>query len=335
MNKILAINDKGELTYCTSPEELRGKGRCNHIFHKNNNETEEEFLNRTSIYKFVSKDELESVNDVKANISVGGAQDKWWSKDHNYLYKIDTNDPSRGLIQWNGLSEDIISNFLIYIGKENNIENAKYETIYVNGKLGCSSKNFIKNNENLIEFGEILDNNDMEYLTDIENEDFDSKFNYLCQKIKDKTNGTYDPENDLIKLIKLDIIIMNADRHYGNIGLIFNKDTNQFKFSPIYDNGQCLLAENIYNNIDAYGYQKFELPGLSMFGMFPMKNYIKFALKHSNKNNDIKINLDQMEEFIENYQNKYYDEEKVEKVKWLLYDNLDVYNEIGVINNED
>ena len=85
---------------------------------------------------------------------------------------------------------------------------------------------------------------------------------------------------------------MNADRHYGNIGLIYNKENDSFKFSTIYDNGQCLLSENIYNNTEAYGYEKFNLPGLSMFGMFPMKNYIKFALKHSNKNNNIEIDLD-------------------------------------------
>ena len=332
---ILALTIDGNLTYCTASEENRGKGRCNHIFHKNENETDNEFMERVSGLNFVTINNLETTNDVHAKVSVGGAQTKWWSKDFKTLYKQDTSDPSRGLIQWNGLSEDIISKFTNNIINKNTINCAEYDSVYINGELGCESKNFLKENENLIEFSEILTDNDMEYLTNIDNENFDDKFNYLCDRIKEKTNNNYDPSDDIIKLIKFDIITMNADRHYGNIGLIYNKENNNFKFSTIYDNGQCLLSENIYNNVEAYGYEKFNLPGLSMFGMFPMKNYIKFALKHSNKNNNIEIDLNKAEDFINNYNNKYYGDEKVEKVKWLLWDNIDIYDELGLINNEN
>lgn len=48
MTKVLALNTDGQLTYCTAPEELRGKGRCNHIFHQNNGESKEDFLKRVS-----------------------------------------------------------------------------------------------------------------------------------------------------------------------------------------------------------------------------------------------------------------------------------------------
>lgn len=328
---ILALNTHGDLTYCTASEENRGKGRCNHLFHKRNDESEQDFLNRISKFNFININDLDGVNSINAPSSIGGAQTKWWNKNNTILYKQDVDDPSRGLVQWNGLSEDLISKFM----NELNVYNfAKYETVYINGKIGCSSENFIKKDEHLIEFSEILKDEDMEYLTNIDNENFDDKFRYLCNKIKDKTNNQYDPSDDLIKLIKLDIITMNADRHYGNIALIYNKKDNKFKFSTIYDNGQCLLSENIYKDIDAYGENKFNLPGLSMFGMFPMKKYIKFALKHSNKNNNITIDLDKAEDFIDNYKNNYYNEDKVEKVKWLLWDNIDLYNELGLINNE-
>ena len=48
MTKVLALNTDGQLTYCTAPEELRGKGRCNHIFHQNNGESKEDFMQMLS-----------------------------------------------------------------------------------------------------------------------------------------------------------------------------------------------------------------------------------------------------------------------------------------------
>lgn len=48
MKKVLALNEKGELTYCTAPPELRGRGRCNHIGHQEDNESVQEFIVRIS-----------------------------------------------------------------------------------------------------------------------------------------------------------------------------------------------------------------------------------------------------------------------------------------------
>ena len=47
MQKVLAMTSDGRLTYCSCDPSQRGKGRCNHIFHKNEDETEEDFTNRT------------------------------------------------------------------------------------------------------------------------------------------------------------------------------------------------------------------------------------------------------------------------------------------------
>lgn len=46
MNKRLALNDKGEMTWCTSSEENVGKGRCNHIVHQNKDENTQSFVER-------------------------------------------------------------------------------------------------------------------------------------------------------------------------------------------------------------------------------------------------------------------------------------------------
>lgn len=48
MQRVLALNTEGQLTYCTAPEELRGKGRCNHLFHQNKNQSKDDFMQMLS-----------------------------------------------------------------------------------------------------------------------------------------------------------------------------------------------------------------------------------------------------------------------------------------------
>lgn len=45
------MNNNGQITYCVAPLHLRGKYNCNHIAHKKDNETEEEFIRRIEIKK--------------------------------------------------------------------------------------------------------------------------------------------------------------------------------------------------------------------------------------------------------------------------------------------
>lgn len=58
MTKVLALNNKGQMTYCSASEENRGKGRCNHIAHQKPNESKEEFLER-------AEKEMEKLNNEK------------------------------------------------------------------------------------------------------------------------------------------------------------------------------------------------------------------------------------------------------------------------------
>lgn len=65
--KVLAVNNKGDITYCTCPPELRGTGRCNHIAHQliEEGETPEEFVKRMDKYDFDSLNKIE--NDTGVN----------------------------------------------------------------------------------------------------------------------------------------------------------------------------------------------------------------------------------------------------------------------------
>lgn len=47
MGKVLALTIDGKLTYCTAPPDKRGIGRCNHIAHKEEGQSDEEFIRRS------------------------------------------------------------------------------------------------------------------------------------------------------------------------------------------------------------------------------------------------------------------------------------------------
>ena len=51
MKKRLALTKDGKLTYCTSSEENIGKGRCNHVDHQKNDESQEDFCKRITDMK--------------------------------------------------------------------------------------------------------------------------------------------------------------------------------------------------------------------------------------------------------------------------------------------
>ena len=46
--KRLALTTDGRMTWCSAPKGTEGKGRCNHLDHKEDDESIEDFMNRTS-----------------------------------------------------------------------------------------------------------------------------------------------------------------------------------------------------------------------------------------------------------------------------------------------
>jgi hypothetical protein len=49
--KVLALNKNGSLTYCTVPPEDRGKGRCDHVLHREDGQSTEDFIKQVEEYK--------------------------------------------------------------------------------------------------------------------------------------------------------------------------------------------------------------------------------------------------------------------------------------------
>lgn len=67
MQKRLAVTKDGRLTYCTATEENIGKGRCNHVTHQKQGESQEDFLNRNNILSNYQITDRE-INDVLVQI---------------------------------------------------------------------------------------------------------------------------------------------------------------------------------------------------------------------------------------------------------------------------
>lgn len=65
IKKVLALNTSGNLTWCSSPEDKRGRGRCNHVAHQDTSsgETPQEFLERIEIQKNDLMRRLEESDD--------------------------------------------------------------------------------------------------------------------------------------------------------------------------------------------------------------------------------------------------------------------------------
>lgn len=68
-------------------------------------------------------------------------------------------------------------------------------------------------------------------------------------------------ENAFRRMLVLDALIVNTDRHKGNYGILFQTDTLQpIKMAPVFDHNQSLLPyamEDDFRDLDSYLSEKF------------------------------------------------------------------------------
>lgn len=173
-----------------------------------------------------------------------GVQKKWVKSE--YYYKADT-------FGYECISEALASQLCYNIaGFREGIDYADYSlcNIRLDGELlcGCYSKNFLGNGESIISFAKVLE----PVLT---KED--------CQRLFSNSNkgkplldgivsvcsmGTGVSEDTikyyLARVLQLDAIILNPDRHLNNLAFIRNSG-GTYRLAPIYDNGLAFLADTV------------------------------------------------------------------------------------------
>ncbi len=217
---------------------------------------------------------------VRTSGTSDGTQDKYF-KD-NLWFKADR-------FGGEGLAEAATSRILKSSGFDSS-KYVEYTPCLINGKQGCFSRNFLNNEESFITLYRLYKNVTGRDLAEVcSRMDFDDAIEYVISFVKDQTG--IDIHEYLANIFELDRIILNEDRHFNNMGLIYSGTT--FRTAPLFDNGKSFLigskraSEKISLKEKIAGaYSKAFSPSFNINARY-LKNYCTL---HITKNclNDIK-----------------------------------------------
>lgn len=230
---------------------------------------------------------------------------------HNKRYLVKFPDPIREKnknISYinNAFSEYIGSNIFRLCGF--NVQSTILGKYYYNDKdkVVCGCEDFTDENHILCEFEDIALSINTDKRIGNEISDIIETFDDM----KDIIN-TEDTKNSFWDMFIIDALIGNTDRHNGNFGFILNKETNEFKFSPIYDCGSCLNP--MLSDEDIKSLNDTEIKNLAINSYSCLKENDKkinpLSYIKNNKNIDTtkallrvfnKININEINSFIDN-----------------------------------
>ncbi len=174
---------------------------------------------------------------VNQRQSSKGNQLKW--ENNGIWYKAD-------YAGYEGLAEYVVSH-LLKLSTLNDSEYVLYEpeTICYNEQVynGCKSESFLKKDENLITLERLFKERYgiSFYQSVFKIEEINERLKFIVESVNNITYikgfGEY-----FAKLITIDALFLNEDRHMHNIALI-KDSSDDFKLCPIFDNGACLLSD--------------------------------------------------------------------------------------------
>ena len=130
----------------------------------------------------------------------------------------------------------------------------KYEECLVNGKPGCRSANFLKEDESFLSFQRLYDiyhgGSLLEQIMRIDS--VDERVAFVVDFVEESTG--FCAKEYLSKIITLDMITLNVDRHFNNLGVVVNGKKDTYREAPIFDNGAALLSNfSIFDPMDDLG----------------------------------------------------------------------------------
>lgn len=213
-----------------------------------------------------------------------------------YWYKINKNGNE-------GLAEYLVS-VLLSCSNLNQTEYVAYEYCKINHRLGCRSKSFSENGYEFISFHSLYmlitgKENLSDYLYTFHEPK--ERLQYLLEIAK--AFHVTDIADYLKKILYLDMLIANHDRHMSNIGILLNSH-GEARNAPIFDNGlslgtdgistatSCTISGSFEQKILAFGYP-IESPFLIDYDLFHEKtkniscNELTFLLSNMTKYEDI------------------------------------------------
>lgn len=119
----------------------------------------------------------------------------------------------------------------------------RYEPCTINGRPGCRSKSFIGEKESFLSFqrlyglftGESLQDK-IRFISEVAD-----RIGFVVDFIMENTG--LDCSGYLSQILSLDMLTLNTDRHFNNLGLIVDSSAGIYKVAPIFDNGNSLLSD--------------------------------------------------------------------------------------------
>jgi hypothetical protein len=171
------------------------------------------------------------------NASIGWLKKRWRIVDNKRILVKGSSGP----FHQEPLNEIIATAMMEHL----KIRHIPYELEWKDGMPYSLCETFVTTDTELVPASDIMDS--IEYMVDTP---LYVHFQKACQKV-----GIKDMQTDINKMILLDCIIDNSDRHFNNFGFIRNVETLEWKgFAPLYDNGTSLWHNEITPGIKTNDY---------------------------------------------------------------------------------
>ena len=195
------------------------------------------------------------------------------------------------------LTEVLISTFLRsckYLTFEDFVTyDFKYTSVNSFELSTCVSPNFLQKGEQFISFKDLLT---LTSFSDVNLVDFDSKLDYIDSVFQQTVGQSF--REELLRLLTLDVMFRNTDRHLSNFGIILAPN-GSIRFAPIFDNGLALgVSEGAYFDLDnlikGFGYKikPYELAVSTLtsqinidYFQFDVTAFVELVDKHIPKSN--------------------------------------------------
>jgi len=166
-----------------------------------------------------------------------GNQLKW--EKYGLWYKADYTG-------YEGLAEYVVSRLLEYSNLDER-EYVKYRIEEIEYKnrtiMGVSSNNILSDDWQIITLERLFKNehNESLYMSLWRIQDVHERMKFLCAQTE-KMTGINNFGEYMTKLLTLDALFKNEDRHTHNIAVLMNSE-GKYKLCPIFDNGAALLSD--------------------------------------------------------------------------------------------
>ena len=221
------------------------------------------------------------------------------------------------------------------------IETHETKLGFANGKIVVACKDFLNSNETIIDYNMIKNEYD---------ENVEKAIEHLL--MSSNTNSNHDLEEVLLimeenpyfksipelkirfwDMFVIDAFISNNDRNEGNWGLVLNKETNELRLSPVFDNGASFYNKSNDDKLSSIYEDDFKFKqsvydsSISIYSLNGKRiNPLKFieSMENNECNKAIlriipKINMDKIKSIFDEIKEEYNDLPVLSKMQKVYY----------------